>query len=123
MFLDSMSPSSPYLEASIKELLLEDSMFDQNERRSLHREVLVRPVVLELRDSDQIIEGFSRNISFRGVSLLTRRAVAPDTVAKILIHRLHHAPTQFLVECRWVGPFGVQWNVSGWNFLNVDLSR
>jgi hypothetical protein len=123
MFRDSMSASSPYLEASIKELLLEDSMFDQNERRSVHREVLVRPVLLELRDSDQPIEGFSRNISYRGISLITRTPVLPDAVAKIQIHRLNHAPTLFLAECRWVGPFGVQWNVSGWNFLNVDLSR
>lgn len=123
MLRDSMSASSPHLEVSVKQLLLEDSMFDQNERRTIHREFLVRPILLQLRGSDETIEGFSRNISFMGVSLISRKPVLPSTIAKLEIYRLNTGPSLFLAECRWTGAFGGEWNVSGWNFMNVDLQR
>jgi hypothetical protein len=119
MLRDSITASSPHLEASVKQLMLEDSEFDQSERRTVHREFLVRPVLLELRENNQTIEAFSRNISFMGISLITRSPVLPHSIAKLKIYRLNTEPSLFLAECRWTGPFGGEWNLSGWNFLNV----
>jgi hypothetical protein len=123
MLRNSTVAGCPHIEVSVKELLIEDAIFDQSERRTIHREYLVRPVLLELRDSDHKIEGFTRNISYLGVSIVTRIPILPQTIAKILVYRLNTSPGLFLAECRWTSPFGEDWNVTGWNFLNVDQSK
>lgn len=123
MLKDSLSAVCPELEVSVKQLLIEDALFEQNERRTVHREFLVRPALLELRDCQKTFEGFTRNISYLGVSVVTRQPILPQAIAKIQIYRLNSAPSIFLAECRWTSPFGDDWNVTGWNFLNVDTNR
>ncbi len=123
MLNDSLSAVCPELEVSVKQLLIEDALFEQNERRTVHREFLVRPALLELRDSQKTFEGFTRNISYLGVSVVTKQPILPKAVAKIQIYRLNSVPSVFLAECRWTSPFGDDWNVTGWNFLNVDTTR
>lgn len=113
----------PDIEVSVKQLLIEDAIFDQSERRTVHREFLVRPVLLEPRENNLKIEGFTRNISYLGVSIVTRTPILPQTIAKIHVYRLNTSPSLFLAECRWTSPFGEDWNVTGWNFLNVDPSK
>lgn len=120
MLRESIGASSPELELSVKQLLVEDALFEQQERRSVHREFLVRPVLLELRETGTSLEGFTRNISFMGASIVTRQPILPKTLASIQVYRLNSSPTVFLAECRWTSPFGEDWNVTGWHFLNVD---
>lgn len=123
MLNHSINAASPEVEASVKQLLIEDSLFDQQDRRTVHREFLVRPVIIECRNSYQRFEGFTRNISMMGMSIVTRNPIHPQTIAKIEIYRINTGPTLFLAECRWAGPFGEDWNVTGWNFLNIDPRR
>jgi PilZ domain len=123
MLRDSIQASATHLEVAVKQLLLEDSMFDQNERRSVHREAIVRPVDLFIRATGERLKAFSRNISYQGVSLITRKPILSGTIAKIQIHRLNCEPSLFLTECRWAGSFGSEWYVSGWNFLNVEEQK
>jgi PilZ domain len=119
----SQGSGGGHLELSVKELLLEDAIYDQQERRSVHREFLFRPVSLLLNETDERVEGFTRNISFLGVSILTRSPVRIQTIATLQIYRISSHPSRFLAECRWLGPFGAEWNLSGWNFMNVELRR
>lgn len=119
MLKDALSAVCPELEVTVKQLLVEDALYEQNERRTVHREFLVRPVLLELRETAEKFEGFTRNISYLGVSVVTRKPILPQTIAKIEIYRLNSGPSIFLAECRWTSPFGDEWNVTGWNFLNT----
>lgn len=123
MLRNSVGGGCPELEIYVKQLLVEDALFEQQERRSVHREFLVRPVLLELRDSDIRVEGFSRNISFLGLSVVTRQPILPQSIAKISVYRLNSGPSLFLAECRWTSPFGEDWNVTGWTFLNVSPQK
>lgn len=104
---------------AVEQLLREDARFDELERRSLHRDTLVRPVTVADADSGEVIGGVSRNISQMGVCLLTRKPMPDRKIARISIHRLETGPAVFLAECRWSRPFGCGWFMSGWNFINL----
>ncbi len=111
------------IQAVVQQLLVEDARFDEQERRSLHRETLVRPVTIALRESDEVLGGICRNISVMGLCALTRKQIAEKEVAKICIHSLESDTKTFLVECRWSRRFGDGWFMSGWHFINLVKRR
>ena len=108
---------------AVVQLLKEDARFDELERRSLHRETLVRPVTVSDVDGADVVGGVCRNISQMGMCLLTRKSLIEQKVARISIHRLEAGPAIFLAECRWSSPFGCGWFMSGWSFINLVQRR
>lgn len=108
---------------AVEQLLREDARFDELERRSLHRESLVRPVTVVDGETGDIMGGVTRNISPMGVCLLTRKCLSGKKVSRIAVHRLDLEPAVFLAECRWSRAFGNGWFMSGWNFINLVQRR
>lgn len=112
-------PPKPDIKRAIDAILKEDATFDRTENRSAIRENLVRAISIESRDIEGIVQGFSRNISATGVGLITGDEVAEKLVATLTIDRLTGQPTVLLSECRWCKPYGKNWFLSGWQFINL----
>lgn len=115
--LSGLAPSRE-VENLIHELLMEDANYDRVENRSSHREHLVLPVELQIRGGEAI-NAFSRNVSAAGIGLITQEPIAERAVGVLKVHRLKGQPSQILAECRWCRGYGPNWNISGWQFINL----
>ena len=72
--------ATPEIESIVQDLLREDTVYDNSENRTAHRENLVRPVKITVRrPGDDVLTAFSRNISASGIGLITDHPIAPDT--------------------------------------------
>ncbi|MBX3421933.1 MAG: PilZ domain-containing protein [Pirellulaceae bacterium] len=119
MLRDSFASTNCDVELAVKQLVIEDYHYDLTERRSCHRQVLVRPVSILVEDSQLTIAAISRNISSAGICLLTKQEISRDCAAKLSIHSLSETPQAFLANCRWCSTFGTGWYLSGWSFVNL----
>lgn len=119
MLREAPSTNHSDVREAVERLLIEDARFDEQERRSLHREHLVRPVTITLLESNETVGGVSRNISGAGICVLTRKTITERATARISIHSLGDQSSAFLAECRWSRPFGSGWYLSGWHFINL----
>lgn len=111
--------AKPDIKRVVDDLLLENTNYDRNENRSAHREYLVRAVTVELRDSDQKFNAFSRNISPLGMGIITDQPVPERAVALLKISRIHGPDVMLLADCRWCKSYGQNWHLSGWQFLSL----
>lgn len=107
------------VECAVREMLEEDAFYDRCENRSSHRENLVRPVQLQVRGSSHVLTAFSRNVSAAGIGLITDTNLPERSIATLSIESLKNGPVKFLAECRWSRPFGPNWRISGWQFINL----
>ena len=115
----SMVRANPEIERAVKDLLAADASFDRNETRSVHRDQLVRHLRLEIRETEQMLEGFSRNISVAGIGVITDQAITSGTTAVMEIQRLKGTPARIVAECRWCKSYGENWFISGWQFRSI----
>ena len=118
---------SPYVshqqvqfEHLLKDLRVENSRFDR-ELRSCHREVLITPVKVIFLEQEGIDQNcVSRNISSAGISLISALEMEEGISATLEVYRLTKAPNkQILADCRWCKPFGKQFWMSGWQFMQI----
>ena len=133
MLRSSGPPPKPDIKRVIDEILKEDARYNQSENRTAHRENLVRHVGIEFRQSeqssadgkedseDELPSAFSRNVSATGIGLVTKSQVEEKAVAVLQIERLgsNAKPANILSECRWCRPYGDNWFLSGWQFINL----
>lgn len=125
MLRSSGPAAKPEIKRVIDEILKEDKQYDQSENRSAHRESLVRHVAIAPRQSSEGAakpkSGFSRNVSATGIGLITNFKIEDKSVALIVIERLvaNSKPPTILSECRWCRPYGENWFLSGWQFINL----
>jgi hypothetical protein len=119
MLRTSDPSANPDIQRTIQELLQENANFDRTENRSAHRDHLVRPVEVQSKDGVEIASAFSRNISATGIGLITPEPVDERTVGVLRITRLKGNDVNVIAECRWCKPYGVNWYLSGWQFLNL----
>ena len=120
MLRTSESPANPEIKRAVDNLLLEDSNFDRTENRSAHRQHLVRPVDVLLRESGESVSAFSRNVSATGIGIITHQPIDDGTVAVLTIARLAlDHDTTILAECRWCKPYGENWFITGWQFIGL----
>ena len=110
--------TSPELEKIIKEVVQEDSRWMRSEMRSVHRENLVVPVAIVLKDGSQY-EAFSRNISPAGVCLISSEPVTANKNFELEIYRLNGKSDRIIAEVRWCKPFGQEYYMSGWKFVQL----
>ena len=109
----------PQIERMIQDILKEDARFERD-LRSVHRERLVCPVEIKLDGLAEKLSAFSRNISSKGVSLVTDFAIEERANATLEIHRLNEkGGNKIVAECRWCKPFGDKYWISGWQFKHV----
>lgn len=114
---------NPQIKRVVDGLLKAASNYERYENRSAHRDSLVLPVSIALRESDEVIECFSRNVSATGIGLLTAMKIDERSVAKLSIFSTDNAhSTTILAECRWCKNYGDRWFLSGWQFINVVKS-
>ncbi len=112
-------PAKPDIQRAIDGILKEDSNFDRNENRSAHRENLVRPVEIEIRETETTVSGFSRNVSGSGIGIITKEPIDEKAIGVIKIAGLSNNDLTILSECRWCKPYGEGWFISGWQFINL----
>ncbi len=112
---------SQQVETLINQISVEDKRFER-ELRSVHREKLIIPAEV-LFDSGETLPAFTRNISAKGVCILCCQEIEPKTTATLKLHRISQASSNIVAECRWSKPFGEQYWVSGWLFIQVKKVR
>ncbi|MCC9603571.1 PilZ domain-containing protein [Stieleria sp. JC731] len=115
-----LSGSAPNqdVENAVRDMLDEDAIYD-NENRNAYREHLVRPVTLAVRGERESLSAFSRNVSASGIGLVTDTVVHEGATAVLTVESLKNGPLKLLAQCRWCRPFGKNWMISGWQFINV----
>jgi len=118
---NSGPPAKPEIQRVIDAILKEDAHFDRIENRSAMRESLVRAVLVELRETELSIPAFSRNVSTTGIGLITNQPFDEKAIAVLTIDRIgkDSRPAAILSECRWCRPYGENWHLSGWQFINL----
>lgn len=107
----------------VEMLIREQNQFVQNERRSMHRESIVRPAEVtqfaHAVDGEDVIYGVTCNISPAGVCLLTLQPIQINRAFTLKIHRLHSEPAVLTAECRWCKPFTKVGYMTGWHFRQL----
>jgi len=112
-------PVPPEIERAIKDILKEDARYVLTEMRSRHRENLVVPVRIVMKD--ECVElGFSRNISTAGICLITPQPITVGVLAELELYRLQGTPMTISSDARWCRPFGLDYFMSGWKFLSIS---
>ena len=111
--------AKPDIQRAVDSILCEDSTYDRNDNRSAHRENLVRGVIIEMRDSKFVMQGFSRNVSGSGMGIITSQPVCENAFAVLSIASLAGEDTRILAECRWCKSYGKGWCLSGWQFVSM----
>lgn len=114
--------ANPVIVAAVEQLLEEDRQFERSERRVSFRESISRPVTIKVRDQVTEYPGFSKNISFEGIGLISQKDFAANLEAKIEIHSSQDKNPIVLCRLAWCRPFGEGWYVSGWHFVTVVRS-
>lgn len=114
----SLNTSCPEIERLIKEIVKDDARYVLTEMRSMHRENLVVPVTMIFADGTRQ-HSFSRNISAVGVCLIGKEPVPDNQVVELEIYRLNGKPDRVSADVRWCKPFGKEYYMSGWKFLQV----
>lgn len=104
---------------AIDELLKEHQATVMKERRAVDRQPFVRPVRVLIQRGDLVIEGFTRDISRNGISLILPREVHPGMIAVLAVHSLYGRSFEVRAENRWCDGFGSDWFASGWYFLET----
>jgi hypothetical protein len=104
--------------ATVDKLLKEHQTCLLRERRSVERQPFCRPVkvISARRDLPDHI-AFSRDISPRGIGLIDRFEWSPGTTADLEIHGLLEKDYRIPAEVRWCEPYGRDWFLVGWAFL------
>jgi hypothetical protein len=98
-------------------LLKEHQTTVLRERRAVDRQPFVRPVRVITQRGGTVIEGFTRDISRNGISILLPQEVHPGMIVILEIHSLFGQPLAVRAENRWCDPFGDGWYSSGWYFI------
>ena len=114
----SHSAFCPDIERLIKEIVRDDARYVLTEMRSMHRENLVVPVTLIFADGTRQ-NTFSRNISPVGVCLIGKEPVPDNQIVDLEIYRLKGKPDRVSADVRWCKPFGKEYFMSGWKFLQI----
>jgi hypothetical protein len=89
------------------------------ERRSAERQSFCRPVTIHSNRRDvQDHLAFSRDISPHGIGLVDRYEWIVGCIADLEIHSLLGKNYIIRAEARWCEPYGKDWFLTGWSFLD-----
>lgn len=103
---------------AIEQLLRENQAAALRERRSVDRKPFTRPLKVVInRDQEMVHEAFSRDVSSRGIGMISRHEFQPNMVATIQIHTLNGEHIALRAQVRWCQHYGEGWFASGWIFL------
>ena len=109
----------PDVERAVNELLTADTNYDRHHSRSVHRQHLVRYLVIKIRKPEQSVVGVSRHISNIGIEVIIDHEIAEGTIGEIDIERLKGPPIRIIAECRWCRNFGENRFILGWQFKSI----
>jgi len=101
----------------IEQVKAEDARYT-SEMRAIEREKIMIPVVLS-GDNDEVIHGFSRNISTDGICLVTTEPILEGTTSPMLLSRSDGHINEVSATCKWSKAFGAAHCISGWQFDDV----
>jgi PilZ domain len=111
---------SSELDQMVVVLLREDQQFAAHDRRSIHRETLVRPIMIQLQNVPDAspINAMTRNISGSGMGVFSDVEFFDGQTARITVTRLQGPSYTVVATCRWCKAYGMLY-LSGWNFSQL----
>lgn len=101
---------------AIQQLLKENETQLLCERRVADRTPFVRPAVIRSMRGDEVIHGFTRDISSLGVGIVCPRPWKPPAIVNLEIHSLKTKQLKFKAEARWCDHYGDGWYLIGFVF-------
>lgn len=119
MLRNSSVNANPIIVAAVENLFNEDRQFERTERRFSIREQFSRPVTVKIQNQEEVIDGFSKNISFEGIGIITKTEFPQGSEAKIEIHSSNSVNPVIVSKLAWCKPFGKGWYISGWSFVTA----
>ena len=109
---------------SIDELMREIQAGDVRERRAVGRKPFPRPVKVVIgRHQTQTHDAFYRDMSLRGIGMISKFEFSTHTIATLHIHGLKGKDVAVRAEVRWCLTYVEGWFLSGWSFLNWLFRR
>ena len=104
---------------TIQALLKDHETELMRDRRSACRKPFVRPIQIAAgRHRDELHDAFSRDISHIGIGTISRIEWPMNAVARLTIYALNNRQISIDAQARWTEPFGQDWFVTGWIFLD-----
>ena len=105
----------------VQALLNEDQLFSLRERRDQARQNFVRPVRMVFgHKPGQILSGFTRDLSDKGIGLIHKFEIARGDRALITINRLWDEPVALNCIVAWCAKSENGWFQSGWQIDSVE---
>lgn len=102
--------------STIDVLLREHQSALIQERRTAGRHPFTRPVRVTPPRCQSALQGFSRDVSQHGMSIILSENIRVGLIAELQIHSLTGDPVHVRAEARWCEPFGKGWFATGWKF-------
>lgn len=118
MLNQQIRPTSSEIEHIVQEIEMDESRFDR-ELRSVSRQKIILPVSIRSLNGTARVEGFTRNLSGAGVSLISDRSFREGTVARLQIHTQNRSTAEIIGECKWCRPYAHRTFICGWHFLRI----
>ena len=100
----------------IQQLIKENESLLLRERRSVDRIAFVRPVIIQPSRSSDTINAFSRDISPRGIGLVSPAPFEPPSMVTLKIHSFKGQNKVIQAESRFCEEFGEGWYLVGFIF-------
>ena len=116
----SPSTANPEMDHLIKDILREDAQWDRTENRSVHRDYLVRPVMIQFKNGDPSMHGFTKNISAVGAGIICEKPIEEKTLAYLTVDRIRFPIATIFAECVWCKKYVGRWYMSGWRFIQIQ---
>ncbi len=108
------------MRSEIDRLLRERQATILRERRGTERHHFVRPVLIQShRNGDTQVQGFSKDMSQHGMAIISPCNWQLGLLATLRVHSLFEADVDVRAEARWSEPYGDNWFITGWHFLDV----
>lgn len=106
------------MSSEIDRLLSERQRTMLRERRAADRQPFTRPVHVQTQRGSNL--AFSRDMSRDGIALISQASWPTGTMATLRVHSLFSHDAEIRAEARWSEPYGKDWHITGWRFINND---
>ena len=100
----------------IQQLIKENQTLLLRERRAVDRIAFVRPLVIQPNRSSDAINAFSRDISPRGIGVVSPAPFEPPAMVTLKIHSFKGQNKVVQAESRFCEEFGDGWYLVGFIF-------
>lgn len=103
-------------DAVVQQLIKENQAVLLRERRSAERTTFVRAVIIHPVRRDESYHGFTRDLSPRGIGVVSPVPWEPPAQVSLEIHAMTGRNKVIMAESRWCEEYGKGWYLIGFIF-------